>query len=90
MIMVYHVQKISVIAHGTHLVHHLSEKILKSKYELVDRKVLSTFGLLSSGKGIETTLDALPAIVRQCPDVMFLVMGKTHPEVVKTGWGKIP
>jgi len=77
-------QKISVIAHGTHLVPHLSEKFLKSKYELVDRKVLSTFGLLSSGKGIETTLDALPAIVRQCPDVMFLVMGKTHPEVVKT------
>jgi len=77
-------QKISVIAHGTHLVPHLSEQFLKLKYGLSNRKVLTTFGLLSSGKGIETTLEALPAIVRQCPDVMFLAMGKTHPEVVKT------
>ncbi len=77
-------QKITVIAHGTHLVPHISEQILKLKYKLTDRKVLATFGLLSSGKGIETTLEALPAIVRQCPDVMFLIMGKTHPEVVKT------
>ncbi|MCL4481316.1 MAG: glycosyltransferase [Bacteroidetes bacterium] len=77
-------QKITVIAHGTHLVPHISEQILKLKYNLTDRKVLATFGLLSSGKGIETTLEALPAIVRQCPDVMFLIMGKTHPEVVKT------
>ncbi len=76
-------QKISVIAHGTHLVSHLSEKILKQKYGLSNRKVLSTFGLLSSGKGIETTIDALPDIVRQCPEVLFLVLGKTHPEVVR-------
>jgi len=77
-------QKISVIAHGTHLVPHLSEDFLKLKYDLKERKVLSTFGLLSSGKSIETTLEALPAIVKQCPEVMFLIMGKTHPEVVKT------
>jgi glycosyltransferase involved in cell wall biosynthesis len=77
-------EKISVIAHGTHLVPHLNEKYLKLKYGLKDRKILTTFGLLSSGKGIETTLAALPAIVGQCPDVMFLIMGKTHPEVVKT------
>jgi len=77
-------QKIVEIAHGTHLVAHLNEKLLKSKYDLMDRKVLSTFGLLSSGKSIETTIDALPDIVKQCPEVIFLVMGKTHPEVVKT------
>ena len=77
-------KKISVIAHGTHLVTHLSEDFLKSKYDLKDRKVLSTFGLLSSGKSIETTLEALPAIIKSCPEVVFLIMGKTHPEVVKT------
>jgi len=77
-------QKISVIAHGTHLVPHLSKNILKMKYGLKDRKVLSTFGLLSSGKSIETTIEALPAIVKAIPDVVFLVIGKTHPEVVKT------
>jgi len=74
---------ISVIAHGTHLVTHLSEQFLKLKYGLEGWKVLATFGLLSAGKGIDTTLKALPAIVRECPEVMFLVMGKTHPEVVK-------
>ncbi len=54
------------------------------KYGLKDRKVLSTFGLLSSGKSIETTIEALPAIVKQSPEVVFLIIGKTHPEVVKT------
>jgi glycosyltransferase involved in cell wall biosynthesis len=77
-------EKIAVIAHGTHLVSQLGAKFSKLKYGLKDRKVLTTFGLLSSGKSIETTLDALPAIVRKCPEVIFLIIGKTHPEVVKT------
>jgi glycosyltransferase involved in cell wall biosynthesis len=75
---------ITVIAHGTHLVHHLSEKTLKLKYGLQGRKVLTTFGLLSSGKSIDTTIEALPAVVKQCPEVIFLIIGKTHPEVVKS------
>ncbi len=75
--------KISVIAHGTHLVPHASAHVLKSGHGLQDRRVLTTFGLLGSGKSIETTLEALPRIVRECPDVMFLVIGKTHPEVLK-------
>jgi glycosyltransferase involved in cell wall biosynthesis len=75
--------KITVIAHGTHLVQHLSKELLKRKYCLINKKVLTTFGLLSSGKSIETTLKALPAIVKEIPDVVFLVIGKTHPEVVK-------
>lgn len=76
-------QKITVIAHGTHLVPHLSEKFLKDKYELSGRKVITTFGLLSSGKGIETAIEALPEIIVNNPEVIFLVIGKTHPEVVK-------
>jgi len=76
-------QKISVIAHGTHLVPHLSKEYLKNKYGLNGRKVLTTFGLLSAGKSIETTLEALPAIIKTNPDIVFLVIGKTHPEVVK-------
>jgi len=77
-------EKISVIAHGTHLVPHLDEQLLKVKYGLEGRKVLTTFGLLSSGKSIETTIDALPAIIKECPEAIFLVIGKTHPEVVKS------
>ncbi|MDP2888605.1 MAG: glycosyltransferase family 4 protein, partial [Bacteroidota bacterium] len=76
-------QKISVIAHGTHLVPRLNKTSLKLKYKLKGRRVLTTFGLLSAGKSIETTIEALPAIVDKCPKVMFLVIGKTHPEVVK-------
>ena len=74
-------EKITVIPHGTHLVPHLDKKMLKTKYGLKGRKVLSTFGLLSSGKSIETTLDALPSIVKTTPNVTFLIIGKTHPTV---------
>jgi glycosyltransferase involved in cell wall biosynthesis len=76
-------EKITVIAHGTHLVPHSDKEELKRKYQLSGKKVLSTFGLLSSGKSIETTLEALPAIVGHNPDVLFLIIGKTHPSVVK-------
>jgi glycosyltransferase involved in cell wall biosynthesis len=76
-------EKISVIPHGTHLVTHPDKDILKEKYSLAGRKVLSTFGLLGSGKKIETTLEALPQIARHHPDIIFLIIGKTHPEVLK-------
>ena len=76
-------EKISVIAHGTHLVPHISKEVLKKKYGVQERKILTTFGLLSSGKNIETTLKALPAIVNKNPEVLFLIIGKTHPEVIK-------
>jgi hypothetical protein len=62
---------------------HSDKKLLKEKYELTGKHVLSTFGLLSSGKSIETTLDAMPAIIEDHPDVLFLIIGKTHPSVVK-------
>lgn len=76
--------KIEVIPHGTHLVPHLDKELLKEKYQLTGRKVLATFGLLSSGKGIETTLEALPKIIKKHPEVVFLILGKTHPAVVSS------
>lgn len=76
--------KISVIAHGTHLVPHLDKTHLRKKYQLANKKILTTFGLLSSGKSIETSLDALPKIAKANPDVIFLILGKTHPGVVKS------
>lgn len=75
--------KIAVIPHGTHLVPHVDRKLLKQKYQMIGRRVLSTFGLLSSGKSIETTLDALPAIIKTDQSVLFLIIGKTHPTIVK-------
>jgi glycosyltransferase involved in cell wall biosynthesis len=51
---------------------------------LEGRTVLSTFGLISAGKGIELAIAALPAVVAKHPDVLYLVAGQTHPEVVNT------
>lgn len=75
-------EKISIIYHGTHLVEPTGKSI-KKKYNLENNYVLSTFGLLSSGKCIETALDALPSIIDRFPNVMYLIIGKTHPEIIK-------
>ena len=48
-----------------------------------DRFLLSTFGLISPGKGLETVIEALPAIVERHPEVLYVVAGRTHPEVVR-------
>ncbi|REC79281.1 mannosyltransferase [Chryseobacterium elymi] len=76
-------EKITVIPHGTHLVENSDKKALKEKYGYQHRKILSTFGLLSSGKSIETTLKALPFVIKQHPETLFLIIGKTHPCVVQ-------
>lgn len=75
--------KIKVIPHGTHLLPFIDKISLKAKYGFNDKKILSTFGLLGSGKNIETTLEALPEIITKNPDVMFLIIGKTHPGIIK-------
>lgn len=75
--------KTVVIPHGTHLVLHKDKQILKERYGVAGRQVLSTFGLLGPGKSIETTLLALPAIIAEQPEVLFLIIGKTHPGLIK-------
>lgn len=79
----YHVRplKIQVIPHGTHLLPFLNKTQLKTQYKLTGKTILSTFGLLGSSKSIETTLYALPQIVQLFPKVVFLILGKTHPNV---------
>ncbi len=76
-------EKIAIIPHGTHLVEHSNASVLKKKYNFSSRKIISTFGLLSSGKCIETSINALREIVKNHPEVLFLVIGKTHPNVIK-------
>ncbi|MES2556934.1 MAG: glycosyltransferase [Bacteroidota bacterium] len=77
-------EKVTVIQHGTHLVRNGNKEQLKEKYGFTGRKIVSTFGLISSGKNIETTLQALPATIEKNPDLLFLVIGKTHPEIIKS------
>ncbi len=75
--------KITVIAHGTHLAPATDKHAILERYSLVDKKILSTFGLLGPSKSIETTLYALPAIIEQNPNVMFLILGMTHPNLLR-------
>lgn len=76
-------EKIEVIPHGTHIVLWKDKMALKKKFDFQGKIVLSTFGLISENKNIETVLYALPEIVKKHPNVLFLVLGKTHPEVFK-------
>lgn len=75
--------KVNVIPHGTHPVQRQYRIKLKEKYSCTGRITLSTFGLISSNKSIETALEALPAVVEQFPNVLYLIIGRTHPEVLK-------
>lgn len=72
--------KIKIIPHGTHLIKPFS---LIENTPFKDKIMLSTFGLISEGKGIETALEAMPRIIAKFPNVLYLVIGKTHPEVIK-------
>ncbi len=75
-------EKIKMIPHGTHLIKPLPLS-LKENIPFKGRIVISTFGLLSEGKGIETALQALPKIIAKFPNVLYLIIGKTHPEIIK-------
>jgi glycosyltransferase involved in cell wall biosynthesis len=80
-------EKIRVIQHGAPavLARRSANGALQSRGldRLQSRFVLSTFGLISPGKGIETAIAALPAIVERHPEVLYLVAGRTHPEVAR-------
>jgi glycosyltransferase involved in cell wall biosynthesis len=76
-------EKITIIPHGTHLVSSFASREKKARNHLGNRLVLTTFGLLSPGKNIETALDAMPQIIREFPNVLYLIIGKTHPGVIQ-------
>lgn len=73
---------IALVPHGAHLVDYENTAKAKEKFQLQDRLVLSTFGLLGEGKSIETGLKALPKIVAKFPNVLYLILGKTHPNTI--------
>ncbi|QOG04784.1 glycosyltransferase [Flavobacterium sp. MDT1-60] len=76
---------ITCVPHGTHIVIYEAPDQAKQKFDIQDRKVLSTFGLLGEGKNIETGLQALPKIIEKEPNVLYLIIGKTHPNLIKDG-----
>lgn len=77
-------KKVAVIPHGCPDIPFVSSEILKASLGLKNRFVLSTFGLISRGKGIEYAIRALPYVIDKEPRIIYLIIGETHPEVRKT------
>ena len=76
-------RNIVMIPHGVPDRAFVEPASLKSRFGWEERKVVLTFGLLAPGKGIEVMIEALPAIVAQNPNVLYAVLGATHPNLVK-------
>ena len=74
---------IEIIPHGIPDFPFLETHHAKAKFGFSGRKVILTFGLLSPSKGIETVIDAMPGIIKSCPDVVYVVLGATHPNLVR-------
>lgn len=73
--------KVFMIPHGIHQVAASLPKEYKEKLKFDNHIILSTFGLLSRGKGIEYVLNALPNVIKKYPSVLYLILGETHPVV---------
>ena len=75
--------KVRYIPHGCPNVPFISGETIKPRIGLKDRIIISTFGLISRGKGIEYAIQALPQIVKEEPRILYLIIGETHPDVRK-------
>ncbi len=75
-------RKIAVIPHGVPDRPFVSPALAKPDFVLAGKKVLLTFGLISPNKGIETMIEAMPAILAEHPDAEYVVAGATHPHLV--------
>jgi glycosyltransferase involved in cell wall biosynthesis len=75
----------SANGHGRRRFLRLPRRQGEEPLQVVDdsHRVLSTFGLISPGKGVETAIAAMPAIAERHPDALYLIAGQTHPEVAK-------
>jgi polysaccharide biosynthesis protein PslF len=74
-------KKVKLIPHGCPDVPLLPSAKVKPILGLKDKIVLSTFGLLSRGKGIEHVIEALPELIKRQPRLVYYVLGVTHPQV---------
>jgi glycosyltransferase involved in cell wall biosynthesis len=75
--------KIRMIHHGIPDLPFVDPSYYKDQFGAEGRRLLLTFGLLSEDKGIEYAIEALPRIVAQAPDVLYLLLGATHPHVLR-------
>ncbi len=82
---VYHAPeaKIDLIPHGIPNMPFADPNFFKDEFGVAGKQVLLTFGLLSPNKGIEYALNALPEIVREFPNIVYIVLGQTHPNLLR-------
>jgi glycosyltransferase involved in cell wall biosynthesis len=76
-------EKIEVIAHGIPHSAFVEPDAAKAKLGFARKAVILTFGLLSPNKGIEVMIDAMPSILKRRPDAVYVVLGATHPNLVR-------
>jgi polysaccharide biosynthesis protein PslF len=76
-------KKVKVIPHGCPDLPFVNSSKVKPALGLKNKVVLSTFGLLSKGKGIEYVIQALPELIKKEPQIVYYVIGVTHPQVKK-------
>ena len=76
-------RKIELIPHGIPDFPFLESHHAKAKLGFSGKTILLTFGLLSPSKGIETMLDAMPEIIKSCPTAVYVILGATHPNLVR-------
>jgi len=76
-------RKIEVIPHGIPDFPFLETHHAKAKFDFAGKMIILTFGLLSPNKGIETMLDAMPEIIKSCPNALYVILGATHPNLVR-------
>lgn len=74
--------KVDIIPHGIPDMPFIDSSSYKAQFGVEGRTVLLSFGLLGPGKGIEYAIEALPEIVRRHPNVVYLVLGATHPRLL--------
>jgi glycosyltransferase involved in cell wall biosynthesis len=78
-----HPDRVHVIAHGVPDLPLVNPEAVKPGLGLGTRKVILSFGLLGPGKGLELAIDALPAVAAAHPSVLFVIVGATHPTLVR-------
>jgi glycosyltransferase involved in cell wall biosynthesis len=75
--------KIRLIPHGIPEMPFIDPSFYKGQYDMSDKTVLLTFGLLSPNKGIEQVIRALPEIIKTRPEVIYIILGATHPGLLR-------
>ncbi|MDD2432323.1 MAG: glycosyltransferase family 4 protein [Clostridia bacterium] len=76
-------EKIVMIHHGTPNLPFLDPAYYKEEFQAEGKKIMLTFGLLGPNKGIEYVLQALPKVVEKFPDLIYFILGATHPGVIE-------